>query len=221
MTKPSGCVFHKFSVALLLFAMLIGVNAQTTKEAARNPVETLFEITANGQTAWVLRVGKVAGGTKEVYFKGPGHDKIMVMATERNPFPGFIIEFSYINSRATLKHFLAYEFGRQGKIIPAIYSFNGELVTGFGDGASQEAELDAACMKEFKKLPPGFQQALQDFYLFGNESTTGVDLLAVSLGSLIENGLGLKPYPVVDVRIETDQVVIRSIKKEFGLGLGG
>lgn len=221
MTKPSRRDRRIFSGAILLFAMVVCLDAQATKEATKNPVETLIEITANGQTAWVLRIGKVAGGPKEVYFKGPGHDRIKVMATERNPFPGFIIEFSYINSRSTLKKFIAYEFGRQGKIIPVIYSFNGELVTGFGDGASQEAEFEAASLKEFKKLPSGFQQALQDFYLFCNDSASGVDILAVSLGSLIENALGLKPYPVMGERIETDQTVIRSIKKEFGLGLGG
>ncbi len=203
----------------LLVVMSACLDAQTKKEVTRNPGETLIEITANGQIAWVLIVRSDAGRSKEIFFKGPTHDRIKVTAPERSPFPGVVVDYSYINSRATLKKFVAYEFASQGKIIPVIYSFNGKLVTGFGDSASQEAELDAASLKEFKKLPPGFQQALQDFYLFCDGSSSGVDTLTVALGSLIENGFGLKPYPIMNERTETDQSMIELIKKEFGIGL--
>jgi hypothetical protein len=214
----ANCRFFIPIVLILLFVPQ--VDSQSLKNATLNSQETLIAITANSQVAWVLCVGKNPTRLEEVYFKGPSNDRIKIKAQERNAFPGFVIEYSYINSTSILKKYVAYEFMNQGKPIPVIFSFNGTLVTGFGDSGSQESELNAASLKEFEKLPSGFQQALKDFYLFCNGTTPGVAELTHALGGMIENELGLKPYPIMDEMIETDRTKIKVIKKEFGLGLG-
>lgn len=201
-------------------AVAAPVGAQSARGVIPDSPETLIAITASNQVAWVLCIGKDPSRLEEVYFMGPANDKLRVSAPERGAFPGFIIEYTSIGPESTLKKFVAYEFMNQGLPVPVIYSFNGKLVTGLGDGGGRERELDAASLKEFEKLPSGFQQALKDFYLFCNGTTPGVALLTEALGSLVENGLGLKPYPLDDEMIETDPTRKKLIKKEFGLAIG-
>ncbi len=204
----------------IVAAAIAPIGAQSSMGAIPGSPETLIAITANNQMAWVLCVGKDPSRLEEVYFKGPASDKLRVSAPERGAFPGFVIEYTSIGPESTLKKFVAYEFMNKGLPVPVIYSFNGNLVPGLGDGGGREAELDAASLKEFEKLPSGFQQALKDFYLFCNGTTPGVSLLTEALGSLVENGLGLKPYPLDDEMIETDPACLKSIKREFGLATG-
>ncbi len=175
--------------------------------------ETLIEMSANNQSAWVLCVGEDNQKFDEIYFKGPSGEKIKVIRSG-SYFPGYITEYSYVNDGAEFKAFSSSIFYKQNLPVPVIYSVNGKFVAGFGDSGSSEAELVNAVVKEFNKLPMGFQQALREFYLFGDNATIGVSYMAAALSTPLGEGLGLKPYDGDEV-IETNLDIVKAFKAEF------
>jgi hypothetical protein len=199
--------------ALILASGLLCAVTQTDKVAIPSQRETLIKISANNQIAWVLCFGKDPVRLDEIYFKGPSGEKIKVSML-RNFFPGYITEYSYVNDSSVLKSFVASGFPEQNLPIPVIYSMNGKLVAGLGDGGSREADLNTAFLKEFNKLPMGFQQGLRDLFLFGFKATPGVSRMADNLLSPLGDGLGLEPYNVDEV-LETDLDVVKTFKSEF------
>jgi hypothetical protein len=198
---------------LILVSGLLCAAAQTDKATIPAQPETLFNIIGNNQSAWALCIGKNHSKLDEICFKGPSGEKIKA-SMSGNYFPGYINEYSYVNDGSVFKLFAGSLFYKQNLPIPVIYSVNGKFIAGFGDSGPDEADLNTAVLKEFNKLPVGFQQGLREFYLFCTNAPSGVSDMADGLSSILGLGLGLKPYNV-DKVIETNLDVVKAFKSEF------
>lgn len=201
-----GCVLLFFAFGFL-FAETVNTGPTTVASPG-----VLFEIVANGEMALALCFEKTPNTFNEVLFKGPSGIKIRATYKKDENAMGFTTEFSHVGGHSSFKVFMNMIFYEQNLPIPGIYTVNGVVIAGIGDGGEREREMQIAVKKEYNKLPNDFQQGLRELYSYGAKSNIGLMTLVAPLRFII--GDQVEPFHV-DQLIDRDPLAAQALQMEF------
>jgi hypothetical protein len=171
-----------------------------------------YEFSSNGELARVLCFQKTFASFSEVLFKGPSGVKIRVTHAQDENFFGQTTEFMHVDTRIAFKSTTSTIFYKQNLPIPTIYTVNGVVIAGIGDGGAREKELFALVQKEFGKLPLEFQQGLREFYQYCANSVPALVVFSAPLGIIFYKQV--EPFHT-DKMINTNPFDIRAFQDEF------
>lgn len=177
-----------------------------------SPTGLLFDISANGELGQALCFGKKPWVLDEVWFKGPSGVKIRVKASKDENSLGNTTEFSHACVNSVFKVFMSTVFYEKNLPIPVIYTINGVVIAGLGDGGSKEKDLTAAVQKEFASLPGEFRQGLREFHAYSGMFNKGLFTMAASLSCIF--GRHPEAYRV-EYMVNTNPLDIQEFKSEF------